>query len=110
MKLKNNFPVCFPPQHIKYGVVATSAMCTDLEQWGALYCAGRLHKPVAHLLPPPPAVAVAQRRNLDAATAAALLLLPATFNSADFHRVVCGISYMADIRMAFAEDTRKVGC
>ena len=84
-------------------------MCADLERWGSLYCAGRLHKPVAHLLPPPPAVAAAQQGNLDAAVAAALLLLPPTFSSTEFHRVVCGLSYMADIRMAFAEDSRKVG-
>ena len=51
----------------------------------------------------------AQAANLDSAVTAALLLLPAAFSSVDLFRVICGLSYMADIRMAFAEDSRKVG-
>ena len=50
-----------------------------------------------------------QAANLDSAVTAALLLLPAAFSSVDLFRVICGLSYMADIRMAFAEDSRKVG-
>ena len=49
-----------PSQHIKYGVVDTGNFCGDLERWDALYCAGRLHKPVTHLLPLPARVAAAQ--------------------------------------------------
>lgn len=50
-----------------------------------------------------------QAANLDSAVTAALLLLPAAFSSVDLFSVICGLSYMADIRMAFAEDSRKVG-
>ena len=103
---EDNFCCCL--QHIKYGVVETASLCEDLTDWNTLYCAGRLHKPVTHLLPLPAAVAAAQDSNLDAAVATALLLLPAKFSSTDFYKVICGISYMADIRMAFAEDSRKL--
>ena len=50
-----------------------------------------------------------QAANLDSAVTAALLLLPAAFSNVDLFRVICGLSYMADIRMVFAEDSRKVG-
>ncbi len=52
---------------------------------------------------------IMQAANLDSAVTAALLLLPAAFTSVDLFSVICGLSYMADIRMAFAEDSRKVG-
>ena len=83
-------------------------MCTDLSDWSTLYVAGRLHKQVTHLMAPSATLAAAQEANLDSAVAAALLLLPPSFSSIEFYKVICGISYMADIRMAFAEDTRKV--
>lgn len=46
--------------------------------------------------------------NLAAAVGLALLQLPATFDSRQLLTRICEISYLADIRMAFAEDSRKV--
>ena len=60
------------------------------------------------MVPHPPLRWRAQAANLDSAVTAALLLLPAAFSSVDLLCVICGLSYMADIRMAFAEDSRKV--
>lgn len=40
-------------QLIKYGVVRLSALQADLVHWATLYCAGRLHKPVATLVQHP---------------------------------------------------------
>ena len=47
--------------------------------------------------------------NLDAAFAAALLLLPPCFTTQQLLEAVTGLSYTADIRMSFAEDSNKVG-
>ena len=46
--------------------------------------------------------------NLDAAFAAALLLLPPRFTTQQLLEAVTGLSYTADIRMSFAEDSNKV--
>ena len=54
-----SFPPPFPsaPQVlIKYGVVSLSSLVSDLRCWPHLFLAGRLHKPVAPLLPLPPAL------------------------------------------------------
>jgi Phosphatidate cytidylyltransferase, mitochondrial len=47
--------------------------------------------------------------NLDAAFAATLLLLPPRFTTQQLLEAVTGLSYTADIRMSFAEDSNKVG-
>lgn len=67
-------------QLIKYGVVRLSALQRDLLHWSTLYCAGRLHKPVATLREHP-AVAAAQAENLLCALRCALLLLPDRFGT-----------------------------
>ncbi|GLJ06737.1 hypothetical protein SUGI_0046620 [Cryptomeria japonica] len=46
--------------------------------------------------------------NLKGATAAALLLLPPEFSEEDLFVKICGLSYMGDLRMFFAEDIHKV--
>jgi translocator assembly and maintenance protein 41 len=51
-----------------------------LLHWTSLYCAGRLHKPVATLAQHP-GVAAAQQHNLLSALRVALLLLPPRFGT-----------------------------
>ncbi|KAL4430151.1 hypothetical protein ABPG77_004933 [Micractinium sp. CCAP 211/92] len=96
-----------PHQLIKYGVVRLAALQADLLRWTTLYCAGRLHKPVATLACHP-GVAAAQEHNLHSALRAALLLLPPRFSTLDLLHAVCAISYIGDVRMRLAEDSRKV--
>ncbi|PSC75437.1 copper-transporting ATPase chloroplastic [Micractinium conductrix] len=96
-----------PHQLIKYGVIRLSALQEDLCRWTTLYCAGRLHKPVATLAAHP-GVEAAQQANLAAALHVALLLLPPRFSRQDLLHAVCAISYSGDVRMGLAEDSRKV--
>lgn len=59
-------------------MVRLSALQRDLLHWSTLYCAGRLHKPVA-VLAAHPGVTAAQDANLLSALRVALLLLPDRF-------------------------------
>jgi hypothetical protein len=67
-------------QVIKYGVVGMDDLLRDLWTWDALIVAGRLHKPVHHIVRDP-AVMKAAAANLNAAMAASLLLLPKDFST-----------------------------
>lgn len=92
---------------IKYGVVSMQALQRDLLTWDTLYLAGRLHKPV-QVLGAHSAVETAQARNLEGAVRAALLLLPEKFTLRELLGTLCTLSYSGDVRMGFAEDSRKV--
>lgn len=50
------------------------------------------------------------QNNLAAAVGLALLQLPASFDTRQLLTRICEISYLADVRMAFAEDSRKARC
>ena len=96
----------------KYGVVSADAALDDLLHWRHLALAGRMQKPVASLCTPDPSTShAAADVNLRAALAAALLVLPERFPIEDLHRVLCGLSYRGDVRVALgAEDARKISC
>ena len=79
---------------MKYGVVGTSSLETDLLDWEWLYISGRLHKPVLPLiLPQNPAIRSALQINLQNAIHAALLLLPEAFSEEKLYHTLAGISY-----------------
>ena len=91
----------------KYGVISTRRLVDDLTSWRDLYVAGRLHKPVRTLVHHP-GVDAALKVNARAAVCAAMLLLPERFSTHELYRRICGLSYHGDVRMAFAEDKRKL--
>ena len=47
--------------------------------------------------------------NQQAALGLGLLLQPETFTMQSLLESICGLSYLSDVRMAFAEDSNKVG-
>lgn len=98
-----------PSQTIKYGVIATDALCEDLMDWTTLYISGRMHKPV-RIIRPDPRVLLANQVNLASALRVALLMLPETFTERQLWEQVAGISYAGDPRMSIpgAENPRKV--
>ncbi|CAI5464723.1 unnamed protein product [Closterium sp. Yama58-4] len=103
----NPFVPHSPLNQVKYGVIATRALQSDLATWQHLYISGRLHKPVEILIPHDHILSL-QSHNLRAAVAAALLLLPQTFSEHELYEAICCISYAGDVRMALAEDPNKI--
>lgn len=109
---------------VKYGVVELNTLNQDLSQWKTLYLAGRLHKPVV-TVKTNIEVEQMQKANLLSAMSTALLLLPNigstastdvtsehaeqnTFTELDLYMKIASISYMGDVRMAFAEHPKKI--
>ncbi|XP_057960613.1 uncharacterized protein LOC131152774 isoform X8 [Malania oleifera] len=90
----------------KYGVVRMNDLIQDIMCWETFYLSGRLQKPV-HILVDTLDVGNVNFVNLRAATSAALLLLPSKFTEEDLYARICGLSYMGDLRMLFAEDKNK---
>ena len=79
----------------------------DLTHWNSLYLSGRLHKPVNTFIASRTLMKY-QERNLEAAFNAALLLTSKVFSVPELLKVICSLSYLGDIRLGFAEDSKKV--
>ncbi|XP_060527907.1 phosphatidate cytidylyltransferase, mitochondrial [Cylas formicarius] len=94
---------------VKYGVVATEDLVTDLLEWSDIYLAGRLHKPVEFVKKPlDTELETGLQLNLRSAMHAALLLLPEYFTEYEFYHTVSNLSYSGDFRMTFGENKKKV--
>ncbi|KAH9301152.1 hypothetical protein KI387_012735, partial [Taxus chinensis] len=99
--------VSWKDKKIKYGVIRMHELIQDVLNWDRLYISGRLQKPV-HILIDNLDLENVNAANLQGATSAALLLLPPEFSEEDLFVKICGLSYMGDLRMFFAEDRHKV--
>jgi translocator assembly and maintenance protein 41 len=92
---------------IKYGVVGKDAFEQDLCHWSHIYISGRLHKPVAALNQNTEAN-TAQQHNLRSALMTALLMSPKASTLKDLFKRITSLSYLGDVRMGLAEDSKKV--
>lgn len=94
---------------IKYGVISTRALKTDLLDWEFLYIGGRLQKPVYYVQKSKDSeLNVALETNLRSAMHAALLMLPDRIREEELYETITGLSYNGDIRMTVGEDQNKI--
>ena len=96
------------PIQLKYGVISSDDVATDLKDWTTLFCSGRLHKP-AVVLQETSHFRYLLKHNLEAALHTSLLLLPSEFSEHDLYATIAGLSYTGDPRFTFgAESSSKV--
>ncbi|XP_074054647.1 phosphatidate cytidylyltransferase, mitochondrial isoform X1 [Macrotis lagotis] len=94
---------------IKYGVISTETLISDLRDWNTLYVAGRLQKPVRILsLSEDILLRAALESNLKSAITTAFLMLPESFSEEDLFVQIAGLSYSGDFRMLIGEEKAKV--
>lgn len=104
-----NTLVPFEQRLIKYGVIGTDRLVSDLLNWDTLYVSGRLHKPVKIIKKPHSSELIqALHTNLCSAVHASLLQLPEAFTEKDLYTEITSLSYSGDFRMKFGEDKGKV--
>eukprot|EP00088_Acartia_fossae_P033415 TRINITY_DN3420_c0_g1_i10.p1 TRINITY_DN3420_c0_g1~~TRINITY_DN3420_c0_g1_i10.p1 ORF type:complete len:376 (+),score=11.87 TRINITY_DN3420_c0_g1_i10:56-1183(+) len=109
-KIYFNTLIPFEDGLIKYGVISTSDLMADLENWTTLYVSGRLHKPVNILEQDQslPELRLGLASNLTSALHASLLGLPEKFTPEELYLQLAGLSYSGDLRMLVGEDKNKV--
>ncbi|KAK8847438.1 hypothetical protein IAR55_005296 [Kwoniella newhampshirensis] len=97
---------------VKYGVISSSTLQADLEEWTTFYLSGRLHKPVLPLLLSPSATSLgrALESNLHSALCVSLILSSPSFTEDELWETIAGLSYSGDPRMSVpgAENPEKV--
>ncbi|XP_064622505.1 phosphatidate cytidylyltransferase, mitochondrial-like [Lineus longissimus] len=93
---------------VKYGVISSDRLLTDLLDWDTLYVSGRLHKPVLMIEKPAPELDAALLTNLRSAVHAAMLILPETFSEEQLYMTITNLSYSGDFRMSIGEDQNKI--
>ncbi|TKR93791.1 hypothetical protein L596_008186 [Steinernema carpocapsae] len=103
-----NTNVSVDSRKIKYGVVSMEHLKADLLDWRWFYLAGRLQKPVVHVIGPNPKVLDDLKDNRLTALQVALLLLPESFTMEELFNQIVKLSYNGDFRMLLGEDKNKI--
>lgn len=91
----------------KYGVIEVEDFKRGLSTWDNLFMAGRFHKPVMEISATDD-IRYVISYNKNIALMIACLFCDSITTREDIYRKLCGISYIGDARMAFAENPHKV--
>lgn len=92
----------------KYGTIEKNDLVSYLETWNSFYLPGRFQKRILPIIDLKE-IEVANEKNRNAVLLVALLTLPMNRNKLiDVYTGICGLSYLGDTRMKFAENPRKV--
>lgn len=92
----------------KYGTIEKNDLVSYLETWNSFYLPGRFQKRILPIIDSKE-IEVANEKNRNAVLLVALLTLPMNRNKLiDVYTEICGLSYLGDTRMKFAENPRKV--
>lgn len=91
----------------KYGVIEVEDFKRGLSTWDNLFMAGRFHKPVMEIEATDD-IRYVISYNKNIALMIACLFCDEVTTREDIYKKLCGISYIGDARMAFAENPHKV--
>lgn len=85
---------------MKYGVISTKSLETDLLEWKHIYIAGRLHKPVVDLFQPKhPNLKESIKKNRQTALRTALLQRGRFMSKFDLFHSIAEISYLGKLKI-----------
>ena len=92
----------------KYGTIEEKDLEKYLQNWESFYLPGRFQKMVLPIIESDK-ITKMNEKNRESALFTALLTLPEDKNKLiDIYTQICGLSYLGDTRMKFAENPRKV--
>ena len=91
----------------KYGVIEDKDFIKSLKRWDNIFVAGRFHKPVLEISSND-VIRDAISYDREMALMFACLLSDEVTTEVEIYKKLCGLSYMGDTRMLFAENPNKV--
>ena len=92
----------------KYGTIEEKDLLNYLDTWESFYIPGRFQKRILPIIESKN-ISSMNQKNRENVLLTALLTLPDSKNSLiDVYTQICGLSYLGDTRMKFAENPRKV--
>ena len=92
----------------KFGTIEEKDLLKYLDTWESFYIPGRFQKRILPIIESEK-IADMNQKNRESVLLTALLTLPNSKNSLiDVYTQICGLSYLGDTRMKFAENPRKV--
>lgn len=92
----------------KYGTIEEKDLLKYLDTWDSFYIPGRLQKIILPIIEDEK-IKKANQKNIELVLITALLTLTEKkYKLIDVYTQICGLSYLGDTRMKFAENPRKV--